>query len=134
MLKATIGFSLGFLVGQALAIFAFRHALEAGAIDGEGLLSSRFSIVLATETVAAALAFFVGARVGRLNASAPACLVALLLGVVTNAVTVGAYALVPPIIQGDAQLVLYIVEVALFGAAAGWSLAKFFSAKVPHAA
>ena len=134
MIKATISFSVGFLLGQALAVFAFRHALEAGAIDGEGFVSSRFFIVLAIETVAAALAFFFGARLGRLNASAPAWLVALLLGVITNAITVGAYALVPPIIQGDAQLVLYVVTVALFSAAAGWSLAKFFGAKVPHAA
>jgi hypothetical protein len=129
MIAATASFSAGFLLGQAWAILAFRHAL-----GGSDVFSWRFLIVLAIETAVAALAFLFASRVGRLRPSAGAYVVAAATGVVTNAVTVGAYAQVPIVVQGDAQLVLYVAAVGLLSAIAGWLLTKMFRVEVPHAA
>ena len=129
MITATASFSAGFLLGQAWAILVFRHAL-----GGSDVVSLRFLIVLAVETAVAALAFLFASRVGRLRPSAGAYLVAVAAGVVTNAITVGTYAQVPVVVQGDAQLVLYVVAVGLLSAIAGWLLAKIFRVEVPHAA
>ena len=129
MIAATASFSAGFLLGQAWALFAFRHAL-----GGSDVFSLRFLIVLAIETVVAALAFLFASRVGGLRPSAGAYLAALAAGVATNAVTVGAYAQVPVVVQGDAQLVLYVVAVGLLSAIAGWLLTKVFRVDMPHAA
>jgi hypothetical protein len=135
MINGTMCFGAGFLAGQAVAIFAFRHAIDSsGVVDTDPVFAQRFLIVLGIETAVAAISFHFGARIGRASASAIACAFAFLAGVITNAVTVGAYALVPPIINSDAQLGLYFLAVALLSAAAGWLFAKLFNVKVRHAA
>ena len=127
---AAASFGTGFVLGSAWTVYAWllRHGGDLAA-----LATWRYVAFLAIETAVAAVAFFFAARAARFCGSANAYLLALLAGVVTNAITVGTYALVPTVTYGDGQFVVYVVAVGLLSAAAGWLLPKVFQVESPEA-
>lgn len=106
-------FTVGFVLGHVWSIIAFREVLS-GFVDA---VTGRFLVVAAVETVVAGLVFAgVAASCAErqpVAASTRALVVAFLSGLIANALTVGPYAQVPPIIAGEPQVILSIVAIGL---------------------
>lgn len=114
-------FVAGFILAQATWWFAARSAMSAAALGSESTF--RFFMLAGVEILVAAVAFGVALALvskGRMAVtSAKSFFVAVVAGATTSTVTAGPYALVPRILEGEGQLLVYIVAAVLVSAAFG---------------
>ena len=128
MIAVSASFGAGFIAAQTWAWYSFREALADA--DASYL---RYALVVGVETLIAALTFAVAVRAAHLVPSSRAYVLAFVAGAVTNAITVGSYAVVPRLMEGDAQLILHVLAVGVLAALMGWVLAKLSQKKVSNA-
>ena len=124
-------FVLGFIVAQSGWWIAARGVIgpENSAAFGNApvvrfALLAGVEVVVAAVAFAAVLAFVAQGRV--LTASAKAIFVAFLAGAVTATVAAGPFALIPPVIEGEGMLFVYIVAGGLLSTAFAWLVARAF--------
>lgn len=116
-----VSFVVGFVLAQTSWWFAARSAMSAAALGSESTF--RFLMLAGVEILVAAVAFGIALAVisrSRLAAaSVKSCFVAFVAGATTSTVAAGPYALVPRLVQGEGQLLIYIVAAMLVSAAFG---------------
>lgn len=116
-----VSFVVGFVLAQTTWWFAARSAMSAAALGSESTF--RFLMLAGVEILVAAVAFGIALEVisrSRLAAaSVKSCFVAFAAGATTSTVAAGPYALVPRLVQGEGQLLIYIVAAMLVSAAFG---------------
>jgi hypothetical protein len=114
-------FVVGFILAQTTWWFAARSAMSAAALGSESTF--RFFMVAGVEVLIAAVAFGIALMLvskSRLAAaSVKSCFVAFVAGATTSTVAAGPYALVPRIVEGEGQLLVYIAAAILVSAAFG---------------
>lgn len=128
-------FVLGFIVAQSGWWIAARNLVSpenSAALAGAPVL--RFALLAGVEIVVAAVAFgavlaFV-AQGRALSASAKAIFVACIAGAVTSTVAAGPFALIPPVIEGEGMLFVYIVAGGLLSAAFALLVGRAFRGEV----
>lgn len=132
-------FVVGFIVAQSGWWIAARNLISpenTAALGGAPVV--RFALLAGVEIVVAAVAFgavlaFV-AQGRAITASAKAIFVAFVAGAVTATVAAGPFALIPPVIEGEGMLFVYIVAGGLLSAAFAWLVGRAFRGEaVPEA-
>lgn len=128
-------FVLGFVLAQSAWWMAARGVIgpeNSAAFAGAPLL--RFALLAGVEIVVAAVAFGVVlafvAQGRELRTSAKALFVAFVAGAATSTVAAGPYALIPPVIEGEGMLFVYIVAGGLLSAAFAWLEGRAFRGAV----
>ena len=128
-------FVLGFVMAQSAWWIAARGVIgpENSAAWGNAPVV-RFALLAGVEVVVAAVAFaavlaFV-AQGRQLTASAKAIFVAFLAGALTATVAAGPFALIPPVIDGEGMLFVYIVAGGLLSTAFAWLVARAFRGEI----
>lgn len=132
-------FVLGFVLAQAgwwLAASGMVSPDDQTAFGGAPVV--RFALLAGVEILVAAIAFgavLVTTAQGRaLDASAKALFVAFVAGAATSTVAAGPFALIPPIIQGEGMLFVYIIAGGLLSAAFAALVGRAFRGEpVPEA-
>jgi hypothetical protein len=126
-------FVVGFILAQSLWWFAARSAMSAAALGSESTF--RFFMLAGVEILVAAVAFGLAlAFVARSRITATtvkSCFVAFVAGATTSTVTAGPYALIPRIVEGEGQLLVYIVAAVLVSAAFGALVGAAFREPAP---
>jgi hypothetical protein len=120
-MPVVITFVAGFVLAQTTWWFAARSAMSASALGSESTF--RFLMLAGVEILVAAGAFGIALALisrSRLPAtSVKSCFVAFVAGATCSTVAAGPYALIPRILEGEAQLLVYIVAASLISAAFG---------------
>ena len=126
-------FVLGFVLAQAAWWILARTAGGAGDEAFAGAPAFRFMMLAAVELVVAAVAFggtLLAASGSRLAGStAKAGFVACAGGATTSTIAAGPFALIPRVLPGEAQLLVYIVVAAIVSAAIGALLGLAFRSR-----
>lgn len=128
-------FVLGFIMAQSGWWIAARNVIspeDSAALGGAPVV--RFALLAGVEIVVAAVAFgavlaFV-AQDRALPLSAKAIFVAFVAGAVTSTVAAGPFALIPPVIDGEGMLFVYIVAGGLLSAAFALLVGRAFRGQV----
>lgn len=127
-MRIIASFVAGFILAQSAWWFAARSAMSAAALGSESTF--RFLMVAGAEILISAIAFGVAvALVSKARAVAvsfKSCFVAFVAGATTSTVAAGPYALVPRIVAGEAQLLVYIAAAILVSSAFGALVAVAF--------
>ena len=115
-------FVLGFVLAQAGWWMAASGVISPDdAIAFSGAPVVRFALLAGVEILVAAIAFGVvlafTAQGRALKSSSKALFVAFIAGAATSTVAAGPFALIPPIIQGEGMLFVYIVAGGVLSAA-----------------
>jgi hypothetical protein len=114
-------FVVGFILCQSAWWFLARSAMSASALGSESTF--RFLMLAGVEILVAAVAFGIALAVvsrSRLAAaSAKSCFVAFIAGATCSTVAAGPYALIPRIVEGEGQFLVYIAAALLISAAFG---------------
>lgn len=114
-------FVVGFVLSQAAWWYAARSAMSASAIGSESTF--RFLMLAGVEILVAAgsfgIAMALASRSQLAAVSVKSCFVAFVAGATCSTVAAGPYALIPHILDGEAQLLVYIVAASLISAAFG---------------
>lgn len=114
-------FVVGFILAQTAWWFAARSAMSAAALGSESTF--RFLMLASVEILVAAVAFGIAltlvSRSRLAAASVKSCFVAFVAGATSSTIAAGPYALIPRIVEGEAQLLVYIVAALLISAAFG---------------
>ena len=124
-------FVLGFVLAQSGWWIAARGVMtpeDSAALGGAPVV--RFALLAGVEILVAAVAFgailaFV-AQGRALTGTPKALFVAFVAGAATSTVAAGPYALIPPIIDGEGMLFVYIVVGGLLSAAFAWLVGRAF--------
>jgi len=132
-------FVLGFVMAQSAWWMAARGVVgpeNSAAFGGAPVV--RFALLAGVEIVVAAVAFGVVlafvAQGRELRSSSKALFVAFIAGAATATVAAGPFALIPPVIEGEGMLFVYIVAGGLLSAAFAWLEGRAFrGAVVPEA-
>lgn len=126
-------FIVGFILAQSTWWFAARSAMSASALGSESTF--RFFLVAGVEILIAAVAFGIALMLvskSRLAAaSVKSCFVAFVAGATTSTVAAGPYALIPRIVEGEGQLLVYIAAAILVSAAFGALVGAAFKEPAP---
>ena len=124
-------FVLGFVIAQSGWWLAARGVIgpdNAAALGGAPVV--RFALLAGVEIVVAAVAFGVVlafvAQGRRVASNAKAYFVAFVAGAATATVAAGPFALIPPVIEGEGMLFVYIVAGGLLSAAFAWLVGRAF--------
>jgi hypothetical protein len=128
-------FVLGFITAQSAWWMAARGVIgpeNSAAFGGAPVV--RFALLAGVEIVVAAVAFGVVlafiAQGRALASSAKAIFVAFVAGAATATVAAGPFALIPPIIDGEGMLFVYIVVGGLISAAFAWLVGRAFRGEI----
>ena len=121
-------FGVGFLLGEVWGFMEFREVV--------GEVTPRYLLIAAIETAVEAgnFATLIAFLAKRRALSAPrfSAVIAFLFGLIGNAVTVGTYSQVPPIVHGEAQINLYIAAIGLASGILGYLQARIFRNAGPN--
>jgi len=131
MPSIVMSFVLGFVLAQSGWWIAARGAAspdDPAAFGGAPVV--RFALLAGVEILVAAVAFAIVlalAAQGRvLIASRKAWFVSFVAGAATSTIAAGPFALIPPVIQGEGMLFVYIVAGGLISAAFGLLVGRAF--------
>ncbi len=131
----TTSFVLGFVIAQAgwwLAANGVISPENSAAFGGAPVV--RFALLAAVEVLVAAVAFGIVLSLvaqGRsLVGSRKALFVAFVAGAATSTVAAGPFALIPPIIEGEGMLFVYIVGGGVLSAAFAALVARAFRGEI----
>lgn len=123
-----VSFVVGFILAQSIWWYAARSAMSAAALGSESTF--RFLMLAGVEIMVAAVAFGVAlvlvSKTRHVAASVKSCFVAFVAGATTSTVAAGPYALVPRIVEGEGQLLVYIAAAIVVSAAFGALVAVAF--------
>lgn len=121
-------FVAGFILAQMTWWIAARSAMSAAALGSDSTF--RFLLLALVEILVAAISFgltLVVASKSRLAAPSPkSFFVAFIAGAATATVAAGPYALIPRIVEGEAQLLVYIIAAVVVSAAFGALVGRAF--------
>jgi hypothetical protein len=133
-MPAVTSFVVGFILAQTAWWYAARSAMSASALGSESTF--RFLILACVEILVAAGAFGIAlALVSRFRlaaASVKSCFVAFVAGATCSTVAAGPYALIPRLVEGEGQLLVYILAASLISAAFGALVGAAFREPAPH--
>lgn len=128
-----LSFVFGFMAAQATWWVAAGASIAGGdAAALGGAPAFRFLMIAGVEILVAAGCFAIAATLAAqgstLDARAKSVLVSLVAGAATATIAAGPHALIPPVVKGEAQLLVYVLAAAVLSAALGALVGRAFRA------